>query len=162
MQKWAKQKGFTIVELLIVIVVIAILAAITIAAYNGIQNRATYNKINADLVNMRKLIELYKVDNGTYPFTNGSFNYQRSTGNNFIPGIVPAYTNSLPQVTSSPFGAATNDTYIYSSNSTGSGYVLQRLYQPNVPDGEWGNVPAALKQGSYTDRYGYGSNYVGY
>ena len=35
----AKQ-GFTIVELLIVIVVIAILAAITIVAYTGIQNRA--------------------------------------------------------------------------------------------------------------------------
>lgn len=35
-----KQSGFTIVELLIVIVVIGILAAITIVAYNGIQNRA--------------------------------------------------------------------------------------------------------------------------
>ena len=34
------QKGFTIVELLIVIVVIAILAAISIAAYSGVQNRA--------------------------------------------------------------------------------------------------------------------------
>ena len=41
---WTKHKqqhGFTIVELLIVIVVIGILAAITIVAYNGIQNRAT-------------------------------------------------------------------------------------------------------------------------
>lgn len=38
---WAKkQNGFTIVELLIVVVVIAILAAITVVAYNGIQNRA--------------------------------------------------------------------------------------------------------------------------
>lgn len=36
----SKQKGFTIVELLIVIVVIGILAAITIVAYNGIQDRA--------------------------------------------------------------------------------------------------------------------------
>ena len=35
-----KQSGFTIVELLIVIVVIGILAAITIVAYNGIQTRA--------------------------------------------------------------------------------------------------------------------------
>ena len=34
------QRGFTIVELLIVVVVIAILAAITIVSYNGIQNRA--------------------------------------------------------------------------------------------------------------------------
>lgn len=40
MQRGRKQTGFTIVELLIVIVVIGILAAITIVAYNGIQERA--------------------------------------------------------------------------------------------------------------------------
>ena len=43
--QWAKQKqGFTIVELLIVIVVIAILATITVVAYGGIQNRAKTTK----------------------------------------------------------------------------------------------------------------------
>ena len=36
----AKNQGFTIVELLIVVVVVAILAAITIVSYNGITNRA--------------------------------------------------------------------------------------------------------------------------
>jgi prepilin-type N-terminal cleavage/methylation domain-containing protein len=38
-KKMKADKGFTIVELLIVIVIIGILAAITIVAYNGIQNR---------------------------------------------------------------------------------------------------------------------------
>ena len=39
--QWAKkQTGFTIVELLIVVVVIAILASITIVSYNGISTRA--------------------------------------------------------------------------------------------------------------------------
>ena len=46
--------GFTIVELLIVIVVIAILAAITIVAYNGIQERARITKIKADLNQISK------------------------------------------------------------------------------------------------------------
>ncbi len=44
-----QSKGFTIVELLIVIVVIAILAAITIVSYNGIQNRAYDATIQKDL-----------------------------------------------------------------------------------------------------------------
>ena len=67
---WQAQKqsaGFTIVELLIVIVVIAILAAITIVAYNGIQNRANDSSVQANLATLAKQFELYKVDNGTYP-----------------------------------------------------------------------------------------------
>lgn len=66
---WAKNKqiGFTIVELLIVIVVIAILAAITIVAYNGIQNRANDTAIQNDLKSLAKKLELYNVDNGVYP-----------------------------------------------------------------------------------------------
>lgn len=63
----ASRNGFTIVELLIVIVVIGILAAITIVAYNGIQTRAkntqTVNAVNAYV----KLLNLYKVDEGTHP-----------------------------------------------------------------------------------------------
>lgn len=43
-----RSKGFTIVELLIVIVVIGILAAITIVAYNGVQTRARQAKIQQD------------------------------------------------------------------------------------------------------------------
>lgn len=42
------RRGFTIVELLIVIVVIGILAAITIVAYNGVQDRARQAKIQQD------------------------------------------------------------------------------------------------------------------
>ena len=71
MEKWSKQKGFTIVELLIVIVVIGILAAITIVAYNGIQNRARDTSVRSDLANLAKQFELYNVDNGRYPIGAG-------------------------------------------------------------------------------------------
>ena len=63
------QRGFTIVELLIVIVVIAILAAISIVAYNGIQNRARDNIRYSDAKAILKAIELYKADKGVYPPT---------------------------------------------------------------------------------------------
>lgn len=62
-----KQKGFTIVELLIVIVVIGILAAITIVAYNGIQVRAENNKTIVATEAYIKAIKMYEVDKGEVP-----------------------------------------------------------------------------------------------
>lgn len=56
-----KQTGFTIVELLIVIVVIAILAAITIVAYNGIQERARVQSANSDLNSLTKAIKIARL-----------------------------------------------------------------------------------------------------
>lgn len=61
--------GFTIVELLIVIVVIAILAAITIVAYNGIQNSAYDSTVQSDIGNAAKKIELYRISNGSDLYT---------------------------------------------------------------------------------------------
>jgi prepilin-type N-terminal cleavage/methylation domain-containing protein len=59
--------GFTIVELLIVIVVIGVLAAITVAAFNGVTNRSNDAAVRSDLKNFAKRMEQYKVENGSYP-----------------------------------------------------------------------------------------------
>lgn len=61
------RRGFTIVELLIVIVVIAVLAAITIVAYNGIQTRAENTKTISAVEKYAKALSLYALDNGSYP-----------------------------------------------------------------------------------------------
>jgi len=60
-------KGFTIVELLIVIVVIGILAAITIVSFNGVQSRARTTKINTDITNLQKAITAARITNGGTP-----------------------------------------------------------------------------------------------
>ncbi len=65
-----KQSGFTIVELLIVIVVIAILAAITIVAYNGIQQRSHTTSAKTAAENLAKKIEAYNAVNNQYPASN--------------------------------------------------------------------------------------------
>ena len=60
-------KGFTIVELLIAIVVIGILAAITIVAFNGIQTRGHDPAVKSDLTTLHKKLELFKATNDKYP-----------------------------------------------------------------------------------------------
>lgn len=61
------KRGFTIVELLIVIVVIAILASITIVAYNGVQQRARDVRRVSDAQAIVQALEIYRLDNGQYP-----------------------------------------------------------------------------------------------
>lgn len=61
------KKGFTIVELLVVIVVIGILAAISIVAYNGIQERAQMAKMKSEFRSVEQAVELYKVNEGKIP-----------------------------------------------------------------------------------------------
>ncbi len=134
---WAKTKrtpGFTIVELLIVTVVIGILAAITIVAYSGIQDRARFSKEQSDLSSIHKAIQMYYVDNGRYPVTNAAndwFGWDQVSGNSFIPGLSPKYMATIPQMDLSlPAG----DTYLYASTGTnGTGYTLQRYRSTGLP-----------------------------
>lgn len=73
MSAWArKQTGFTIVELLIVIVVIAILAAITVMAYTGIQTRAKDSQMASAMNAYVKGVTLYYSTYGSLPVANTS------------------------------------------------------------------------------------------
>jgi prepilin-type N-terminal cleavage/methylation domain-containing protein len=61
--------AFTIVELLVVIVVIGVLAAITIISYTGIKDRAVKASLTSDLENVSKILTMDQVTNSTYPST---------------------------------------------------------------------------------------------
>lgn len=59
--------GFTIVELLIVIVVIGILAAIVIIAFNGVQDRAKAARVTNTVNQYNKALAAYVAEKGSYP-----------------------------------------------------------------------------------------------
>lgn len=61
------QRGFTIVELLIAIVVIAILVSVSVVAYNGIQARAHNTAVQADINTLGKALALYHSRHHRYP-----------------------------------------------------------------------------------------------
>lgn len=62
-----KQQGFTIVELLIVIVVIGILAALVITTFTGIQRRARNTERETDIKAIHGQVEAYFAQEGRYP-----------------------------------------------------------------------------------------------
>jgi len=78
-------RGFTIVELLIVIVVVAILAAVTVVAYNGIQQRAYNTKVIAGANQYYKAFLEYKAVNGYYPSVNSCLGANYPSNNCGLP-----------------------------------------------------------------------------
>jgi len=68
----AKDQGFTIVELLVVIVVIGILAAITIVSYTGITARANTSQNQQNASSVISSAQTYYADNSAFPATNAT------------------------------------------------------------------------------------------
>lgn len=133
---WAKhnQKGFTIVELLIVVVVIAILAAVTVVAFNGIQTRARDASRLSDIQTINRAILAYYAVNGTYPEETaspgvGGFEASTDTAGTFLEHLKNA--GFLAQV---PLDPKNSGTYYY-------GYYL-------YPVG-WGGNGCADARGKY-------------
>jgi prepilin-type N-terminal cleavage/methylation domain-containing protein len=82
-----RRSGFTIVELLIVIVIISVLAAISIVAYNGIQNRGKTTSAQSSATAIIKKVELYNTHNGHYPVTFAALTAAATTDPWHVTGI---------------------------------------------------------------------------
>ena len=118
----SSKQGFTIVELLIVVVVIAILAAISVVAYTGIQQRARDSKRKIDLAAIAKAVELYRTDNGHYPpASSGGWCTQLShPSHSQLRTALSPYMGPLPK---DPLYTDTYQDYFYRNNA-GNSYDL--------------------------------------
>lgn len=123
-------RGFTLVELLIVIVVIAILAAISIVAYNGIQDRANDAAIQTNLASFAKKLEVYKTtsDNDQYPasFTVSGMDSpsiaKGSYGNNYVTSTNSEY--NLLYCRNNNGGPANTKYAIYAASKSGKVFMV--------------------------------------
>lgn len=140
--KWVQtNKGFTIVELLIVVVVIAILAAITIVAFSGIQTRARDSARDTAARSIRQALEHYKTDNNELYPACGTIN----TGFNstcLAAHLVPKYMASIPR---DPTASTTID-FVTGTNQTSYGLLVRYesksqckyITGPTAQSGWWG------------------------
>lgn len=146
---WAhKNRGFTIVELLIVIVVIAILATVTIVAYNGIQNRAKASAAQSEAAQVAKRLESIKLQNPSeqYPATLAAAGIQTGSGTTVDYNYSP-----------------TANTYCFSATiDTASYYVTSSRITPRVGNCDVSTGAAAWWKfnGNATSETGVGSGTV--
>ena len=108
-----KEKGFTLVELLIVISIIGVLATLLMANFIGIRQRARDAQRKADLRQIQSALEIYRSDQGAYPTTipNCSSSIKSPDCNTSV------YIQTVP---SDPMGSSyyNNGAYYFQSNGT--------------------------------------------
>lgn len=104
---WA-QNGFTIIELVVVIVVIGILAAITLATYAGVKNKSFDTSVQADLQSIASGLKSFKAATGSYPTTDTILSTLTDSSGNVVTAAVPKISHDGYSMTddSNP-----NDTY---------------------------------------------------
>jgi prepilin-type N-terminal cleavage/methylation domain-containing protein len=145
MNSYYRQSGFTIVELLIVIVVIAILAAITIVSFNGIQTRANNSSRVSEFSQWRKSFEIYKINTGAYPVVPIDKTY--CLGTNFPNGKCRDYKRD----------PLTQNNVSFESNSADLMAMIKQY--TSIPQGK--HVPVVSEEGDTVGPYvTFGTNYI--
>ena len=66
------RSGFTLIEILIVVVILGILAAVIIPQFTNAADDASISSARTQLQTMRSQVELYRAQNGAYPTANGA------------------------------------------------------------------------------------------
>jgi general secretion pathway protein G len=124
-RRFKGQDGFTLIEIMVVILIIGLLALMVVPRLRGVADRAKRTKAQADIQELKQALDRYYLDNGSYPTTDQGLQALVSppTGgrlpSNYEQG---GYIEKLP---SDPWG----NQYFYQSD--GSTYALKSF----GPDG---------------------------
>ncbi len=69
MKKMRKQTGFTLLEVMVVVVILGILASFVVPNLLGNKEKADQQKAVTDIVALENALDMYKLDNSVYPTT---------------------------------------------------------------------------------------------
>ncbi len=117
-KKFNIQKGFTLVELLIVVGIIGVLATLLMANFIGVRQRARDAQRKSDLRQLQSALEIYRSDQGTYKAAAGT---TLGACLSSLQAGSPAVTY-MSKIPCDPGGSYNSGSYFYSS--TGSTYTL--------------------------------------
>jgi general secretion pathway protein G len=123
-----KHTGFTLLEMMLVVVIIALIAAIAIPKFSRGAAGATDSAVAADLAVLRNAIDMFQADHNTYPsattianqltqYTDSSGNAQATKDGTHIYG---PYLRTVPAL---PVGANKGNSGIAAATGTGVGWL---------------------------------------
>jgi prepilin-type N-terminal cleavage/methylation domain-containing protein len=92
-----KRKGFTLIELMVVIAIIIILAAIAIPNYLKMTERAKRSRLAADFATLATVLETFKTDWGIYPVAGSGEDVSSSSTNVYgeLTGVTHSGTGAV-------------------------------------------------------------------
>ena len=67
--KSTKQSGFTLLEIMVVIVILGVLASMVVPNLMGNKDKADIQKVKSDIIALENALDMYKLDNSVYPTT---------------------------------------------------------------------------------------------
>jgi len=131
------KKGFTLVELLVVISIISILSSLSIVSVNIARQRARDAKREADISQVRLALYMYFDDNLQFPFTNNEMIPDNTTVENWTNVLIPALRGTLPGSQSYmlrvPIDPINLDPNLYKYVSDGKEFVITYYLEDGGP-----------------------------
>lgn len=129
------RKGFTLIELMVVIVILGILATIVVPRFLGREEEARRTAATVQIKNLETALAMFKLDNGFYPTTEQGLQALVKTP---VGGRAPAkWKQYLPKVPKDPWGSD----YVYiSPGMEGSDYDIISFGQDGEEGGEGNNA----------------------
>ncbi len=158
-----RQQGFTLLELLIVIVIIGILAVIIVPGLSSGPKRARDAQRKADMRGVKNALETFYNDNNSYPVQTTTASTTGLTATALINATTGIVTNYLPALPCDPRSSVKTTTttstlctdtvdgsntlrYLYKSAAAGAAYRVCATLE-NAQDGDDGNTTSNVSEG---------------
>ena len=128
----AKQAGFTLIEIMVVVIIIGLLSAVILPNVLGQRDKASIIKAESDISQITNQLQLYRLDNFAYPSTSEGI---QALVTNPGKSTWTGYLNSLPK---DPWG--NNYQYTFPGSNNTNGFDLWSLGADSQAGGEGQNA----------------------
>jgi len=131
-----REAGFTLIEVMVVVVILSILAAIVVPKIMGKPDEARITKVQSDIRSLSAALDLYRLDNFTYPTTDQGIEALVTAPGSLPNGARYQEGGYLDRVPKDPWG----NPYNYLQPGTHGAYDLYSFGADNAPGGQGVNA----------------------